>query len=338
MTPIRRPPTPTSPPAAANDGAPAVPERVKASLLRAQRRYQVRRAHAEYGEARGFDMRAASHANFAKVRQNLRASLAEPTRAVARAPRVAEARPGDTLLTHLEAEAFAFVLENLSLRHASASFEACNGTLLSLKQRERTGGVPERHTPTTLHDDDNVFFVLGLGDHATPRFLLGGHTMEVYTLPLEKAYATRPELLEGLWVGPHYTRIAQSFQQPQLDFADAGFELFMDQETETTRFVYSRPGEPAEERVQTLKDMILIGDQVGPGIGFRFLEHLRHIGDPYRTNLLQTLADAQAPQALKLKVANAAMSSLMAGEVYPEAKVPVSVEIDRALGSVVAPT
>ncbi|HET6343999.1 MAG TPA: ankyrin repeat domain-containing protein, partial [Myxococcota bacterium] len=341
MTSIKSPSTSALQPpvsegaAPAGEGPSALPENVKASLLRAQRRYQIRRAHAEYGEARGFDMRAASHVNFAQVRQNLRTGLTAPSSAAAGTPPVAEAKPGDTLLTHLEGEAFAFILENLSLRHASASFSACDGTLLSLKQRERTGVVNERHTPTILHDDDNVFFVLGLGDHATPRFLLGSHTMEVYTLPLEKAYAKRPELLEGLWVGPHYTRIIQSFQQPRLDLEGAGFELCMDKETETTRFVYSRRGEPVQERVQSLKDMILIGDEVGPGIAFRLLEHLRHIGDPYRTHLLQTLADPATPQEHKLQVANVAMSSLMAGEVYPEAKVPVSVPLDQELGSVV---
>ncbi|HET6347100.1 MAG TPA: hypothetical protein VFH51_19350, partial [Myxococcota bacterium] len=133
VTDAVRPATTDATPA---DSTPAVPEGVKQTLLRGQRRFQIRRAHDEYGEARGFDMRQASNANFQQVRKNLRDGLSSPR--VSSAPPVPEARPGDSLLTHLEAEAFTFILENLTLRHASRNFAACDGTLLSLKQRERT--------------------------------------------------------------------------------------------------------------------------------------------------------------------------------------------------------
>ncbi|HET6344884.1 MAG TPA: hypothetical protein VFH51_08120, partial [Myxococcota bacterium] len=98
-----------------------------------------------------------------------------------------------------------------------------------------------------------------------------------------------------------------------------------------------RPGEAPQERVLKLEDMIFIGDEVAPGIAFRFLEHLRHLGDPYRTGLLRVLADPQRSQADKLKLAGAAMSSLMSGEVYPEAKVPVSLPLDLQLGEMSTP-
>jgi hypothetical protein len=312
-----------------------IPEHVTLSLGRAQKRYQILHAHKEFGEARGFDMRQASRENFAGVRQRLRDGLKAPGMAAPSVPRVHEAAPKDTLLTSLEADAFVFILENLAVQHASSSFAQCDGRLLSLKQRERRDmRVGDRHTPTIWHDDDNVFLTLGFGAHAPVRFLLNESNLEVFNLPLEVTYAKKPELLEGLWVSPHYTRIEENYQEPRKYFATTGFEFFMDKKSESMRYVYTRADATRTERTFKLRDMALVGDHVGPGLAYLFLEHLRYIGEPYRSETLKAFVDPGLSQNAKFALAGAAMAHLLSPEVFPEAKVPVQLPLDQDLGTI----
>jgi 8-oxo-dGTP pyrophosphatase MutT (NUDIX family) len=322
-----------------------LPEGVLEVLHQAEDKYRVRRAHAEMGTARGgLDIRERSRKNFEAVRRSLREGLAAPQSTVrggtsaSAPPRPPEAAEGETLMTHKEAEVFERLLNAFTLRHATHALKDMGNTLLSVKQRERearaaaaaTKGVA-RHTPTNLHEDDSVFFVAGVGHlHSTPKFLVREHGAqpEVITIHMERAARQRPDLLQGIWVGPHLTNVEENYQHAAVDLGATRFEFFMDQASQTTRFVFKRAGQPAEETRLRFEQQIFEGPHVGPGLCYTFIDMLRRVGDPYRQHLLEALTDSAVPGQHKDQLLAAAMAHLMPGTVNLEVKVPVAVSLE----------
>ena len=177
-----------------------------------------------------------------------------------------------------------------------------------------------------MGNDDNNFFVIGIGNHSTPQFLgSGGEIVEAG--PLHEMAMREPEALKGLWVSGHLSDYQQNQCSHQITLGETRFSYQHDWNSKTKTYFYQRENGLILKRVVSMEEEIFAGSHVLPGIAFQFIEHLRFIREPYRSHLLNCV-NSDSSFEEKMTIILLAMKHLMPSWVYPEAKIPVKFSLN----------
>lgn len=272
----------------------------------------------------GLDLRVASRKNFNEVRNRLRqgaAYLEQCVKGGGLSPQEHMAYSG--LLTAREALLFEFITTNLTLKHATTNIDFLKDSskMLSLKAREKRGmPIDNRHTYLQFGVDDDVYFVLGIGDHPTPSFL-EGRANHVITIHLDQMQRQDLHTTNRLWVSGHLSDYMNEHPSPLLNVGGTLFEYTHSWDDRTKQYRVQRADGTQFLWTVSYNEECFSGPEVGPGIAYQFILLLRFLGydNPYVNKLFQTVMTASDEE--KIAALSTAMTTFFPGWVYPEAKI-----------------
>ena len=225
-----------------------------------------------------------------------------------------------------------FIVDNLSLKHASNAADEIlrSGSIIAVKQLSLSNNDIFRNTSTHSAVDNNVFFTLGIGDHPITPFL--DKAKIVISIDIPQMRQTNPLALSGLWVSPHLSEYQLSRQSPTMTLGDTTYYYTHSWKNLCKTYVYQRSNGDVYKRTVKFADEIYASRELDKAIAHELVLHLRFIAGSYRQHILATVSERTLSLEQKLNIISTAMTAIMPGWVFPEAKIPVKFSIkDKAV-------
>lgn len=220
-----------------------------------------------------------------------------------------------------------FIVDNLSLKHASNAADEIlrSSSIIAVKQLSLSNNDIFRNTSTHSAVDNNVFFTLGIGDHPITPFLDKAKIVIIIDIPQMRQ--TNPLALSGLWVSPHLSEYQLSRQSPTMTLGDTTYYYTHSWKSLCKTYFYQRSNGDVYKRTVKFADEIYASRELDKAIAHELVLHLRFIGGSYRQHILGTVSDRTLSLDQKLNIISTAMTAIMPGWVFPEAKIPVKFSI-----------
>ena len=250
----------------------------------------------------GFHIDEVSHQNLQKLRQAL-AVLSTPEKII-----------------------FEKLITSFTLKHATNAAKEIveSGKMFSVRALEKNGVPVQSHSSGKDGHDQSIFFVFGLGDHKTPKFLQSA-THEV-TIDLYQLLQHNPDAGRQLWVSGHLTEF-QAERTYIYTIGNATLQIKHSKD-KIKSYLFTQGDGKTIEFQQQFQDEIFTGYDVLAGIAFKFIQLLRLLGgdnNPVINNLYR-LAESISSEFMPML--ETLFSSLMPGDVYPETKIIKQLTID----------
>jgi len=290
------------------------------AALRLQNQFRLERHHLTIKTFLGIDIKECSKRNFNLLRHKLKSGC-------------------PTLLSKEEAQLFEVIASLLTLKHATSYLEDIkkSGEMDSLKQRERLKKpITNRHTYKQFGVDDDVYFVLGIGNHRTPSFLTDAS--DEISIPLQQMADQDKETLKRLWIGGHLSDYINEIPSNPYLLGNATYQFshHWENRTKIYRIKTNTPVKQGSQNIRewTLKmeDEVYEGEHVIPAVAYQFILMLRLLGgnqNPFVQKLYTTILDPKIVSTEKEAMLSKTMTILFPGWVYPEAKIATKLNIQK---------
>ncbi len=218
------------------------------------------------------------------------------------------------------------LIHSLTLKHATCAAKEIieSGKMCSVRALEKKGVKVKSHSTGKDGHDHSVFFVFGVGDHKTPKFLQGA-THEV-TIDLYQLHQHNPDAGRQLWVSSH---LDEFLNERAYIYTIGNATLQIKHSKDKIKsYVFTQDSNNAIELQFQYQDEIFSGYDVLAGIAFKFIQLLRLLGgdnNPVINNLYR-LAESASTEFMPML--ETLFSSVMPGDVYPETKIIKQLTID----------
>ncbi|MFI4955088.1 MAG: NUDIX domain-containing protein, partial [Gammaproteobacteria bacterium] len=230
-------------------------------------------------------------------------------------------------LTGAEKIIFRALIDSFTLKHATnAVTEILQSKKIgSVHSLEKENVPVQRHSGSKNGNSQSVFFVFGIGDHKTPKFIESA-THEI-TIDLKKLLQKNPDAARRLWVSSHGDEFLD--QRTYLYMIGNAKLVIKYNENKSKSYLISLPGsaDTIEHTVQ-FQDEVFSGYDVSAGVAFKFLQLLRWLGGASNPEIKKLYEYAEGSMPAFMSKLEMLFTSLMPGDVYPEAKIVKDLTID----------
>lgn len=243
------------------------------------------------------------------------------------------------LLTPEEYKLFDKLVSLLTLKHATPCIESVieSKELLSLKETERRDlEVKSRHTYKKYGVDDDIYFVMGIGDHRIPSFLNDYNKLDIIKIDMLEMAKTDKNTLDNFWVSGHLTDYLKGTQSKIIQFGDATYQYIHNSETRTKNYKIKRKDGTVFSWTISMDDEVFAGSKALKSIPYQFILMLRFLGydNPFVKKIFKSVSDNKSSLEVQEKILSKTMTLMFPGWVALEAKIIAKLDINKSYISI----